>query len=939
MSAEGMPHEQQSWAEWPMLWITRLVVRHPIATLVVAGLITIASTVLSQTRLGFRTSRLDLLNPKSDFNRLWIDYLKEFGEGEDAVVVVEGAQAQQIVPVLREVSLALRREPQHFRAVLEEVDQSKLRAKGLHYVSMADLLRIDQFLDQFDPVLRGNWAALSLGNMQAALAQQMATPGAGFDPRLMGQFAQSLLAALEGRYQSPWPEMSSAVNDEQEPASSQFLSGDGRIGFVLLKFAESKKNSLDFVRDGEAIERLREVLATTQARHREVKIGLTGLPVIEHDEMASSQTSMTEVSLLSLIGVSVLFIAGFGGWRHPLLAVASLTLGTAWSFGYIALVVGHLNILSSAFAVILVGQGIDFSMYYVAQYLVLRRTMKESGPALVETARSVGPGIATGAVTTSVAFFMAGLTEFTGVAELGIIAGGGILLCWIAGVTVLPAMIHLTDTWWPCRRLSDPVDIRSWLEPLLARPRLLLAVTSLATLFVATGLSHLSYDYNLLHMQASGIESVDLEQKLLSQCDHSASFALSMAGSPEEVIQRKQQFLRLPSVKRVEEIASRFPRSEPQKAQLVARIHQRLGELPPQAPQLPLPALGDLGQMLMQMQSAMAGSPQAAALVPMERLSGALMQLPPQEVAARLSAYQQQMAAELLGHLRKLQGVSNPAPPALGDLPDSLVTRFVGKHGKHLMKIHCRGDIWDMAAMEQFVREVRSIDPRATGNPMQVYEASIQMKRSYEEAALYAFLIIVPVVFFDFRSIKYTLLAMLPLGLGMAQMFGLMGLLNVPFNPANMIVLPLILGIGIDAGVHVVHDFRSQTGRYRINSSTASAVVINTVTNMAGFGSLMIASHRGLQSLGRVLTLGLGTCLFTALIMLPAALVWLGNRRRSEAANEAAAALARESDAHRADKGRADGEHEMPPAHHRPASEPSAPPMEPAWRQAAVTRL
>jgi predicted RND superfamily exporter protein len=181
--------------------------------------------------------------------------------------------------------------------------------------------------------------------------------------------------------------------------------------------------------------------------------------------------------------------------------------------------------------------------------------------------------------------------------------------------------------------------------------------------------------------------------------------------------------------------------------------------------------------------------------------------------------------------------------------------------------------------MEQFVQQVRSVDPRATGNPLQTYEASRQMKRSYEQAAWYALSAILMVLYLDFRSLRHTLLAMLPLGLGILQLFGILGLLDVPLNPANMIVLPLILGIGIDDGVHVIHDFRRQRGPYRISASTASAVLITSLTTMVGFGSLMIASHRGLQSLGRVLTIGVSCCLFTSLVMLPALLRWMTRNR------------------------------------------------------------
>jgi predicted RND superfamily exporter protein len=184
-----------------------------------------------------------------------------------------------------------------------------------------------------------------------------------------------------------------------------------------------------------------------------------------------------------------------------------------------------------------------------------------------------------------------------------------------------------------------------------------------------------------------------------------------------------------------------------------------------------------------------------------------------------------------------------------------------------------------MAEMKRFVKDVRDVDKKATGNPLQTYEASRQMKTSYENAAWYALGAIAVVLIFDFGSLRYVLLAMLPVGAGALQMFGLLGLLEIPLNPANMIVLPLILGIGIDDGVHVVHDFRRQRGPYRMSPSTASAVLITSLTTIVGFGSLMIASHQGLQSLGRVLTIGVSCCLFTSLIMLPALLTWATRHR------------------------------------------------------------
>ncbi len=894
MSAEGMPHENDTLLGKALMGLVRLVVRFPMTTLAAAGVLAMCATFLSVTQLSFRTNRLDLLNPKSEFNQRWLEYIKEFGDETDVVVVAEGPNREAIDPILKDVYQKLQAEPKRFQNILYEIDRTKMQGKGLFYLSQRDLQGIEYFLDRVDPILRGDWSMLRLGNIdpqQFVQLQQIAAtnPAAQAAAQAeLSRFTQGLILALRGEYQSPWPDVSISQELGQQSGTRTRLVESDQLGIILLKFAKEAEGA-DFARHAESISRLREIVDEVRSSHKEAKIGLTGLPIIEFDEMQSSKISMAEVSVFEFIGVSLLFIVGFGGWRHPLLAMISLSVGTYWAMGYVALAIGHLNILSSAFAVILIGQGIDFSMYYVAEYLQQRSRIKNSGDALVETVRRVGPGIAIGAVTTAIAFSMAGLTEFTGVAELGIISGGGILLCWLTGVTVLPALIHVTDTKWPLKRVPVPVDVCSWLAPFFAKPRILLAVTMVGTFLVASGLNRLWYDHNLLHMQAKGLESVALEKKLSAEDDLSASFAISITQSPQELLQRKEAFLRLPSVKRVDDIVSMYPTDAEAKAPLIKRIHERLSGLPVDTPTVPVTGPANLTKMLAQMQQFLAGSQQTEQFKrELEQISSLLGKMSQEEYLSRIAAYQQRMANDLLRRLQALQAVSNPEQPMLADLPSSLVSRFVSPQGKFLMKIYSRGDIWDMSAMEQFVRDVRSIDPRATGNPLQVYEASLQMQRSYEEAAFYALIVILPVVYFDFRNLRDLGLAMIPLGLGMLQMFGLMGILNIPLNAANMIVLPLILGTGIDAGVHIVHDYHSQRGkRYSMNPATASAVVINSVTNMAGFGSLMIACHQGLQSLGRVLTIGMSCCLFSSLIILPALLTWLSwNREHAEAESE-----------------------------------------------------
>ncbi|MFV2069806.1 MAG: MMPL family transporter, partial [Pirellulales bacterium] len=730
------------------------------------------------------------------------------------------------------------------------------------------LIALDTQLDRFRPVLQGDWSPLRFSDLlRATAADESATTNDRLDLLIEG-----VTTALRQpkRYRSPWPSWVASHEASGIPASRHLTSNGGRFGFVLLRLADSSRTPFD---DHTAIGQLRGVVRKIGRAHAEVDVGLTGLPVMEDDEMESSRTATMQASVLSLVGVAFLFIAGFGGLRHPLLTVATLGVGIAWSVGYVTLVVGHLNILSMSFGVILIGLGIDFSIHYLARYQQLRTTGDAgSGDALLSTAISVGPGIMTGGLTTAIAFFTAALTEFTGVAELGVIAGGGILLCLAASMLLLPALIFLNDRHGSGPPPPAPVGTGGWVSIFHRFPAVTVAMTLLVTLLIGRGIGRLSYDHNLLNLQPVGLESVAWEQRLIEESDQSLWYALSVANDRRELLALKQRFTKLSTVERTEEIASLLPDDVAGKRPLVARIHARTANLPVQPGRIPVDTPATLRSALADAKSRWpTGHPVRESL---QKLDDLVAGTPASECIERLAYYQQRMAADLLGRLRVLQAASSPEPPRLSDLPPSLVRRFVGQDGHYLLKIYSRGNIWDMDALRAFVTDVRSVDPEVTGKPLQTFEASRQMQQSYIKAAFYSLGAVTLILLIDFRNLSTALLALLPVGLGTLLLFGLLGLLDIPLNPANMIVLPLILGIGIDDGVHVVHDYRSQRGAYRLTRSTSTAVLMTSLTSMVGFGSLMIASHRGLESLGRVLTIGISCCLVTSLVTLPALLAW-----------------------------------------------------------------
>jgi len=291
MSAERTPQAEPSFLARPLAGITRLVLRFPVATIALAVAAALVALALSGSRLGFRTSRLDLLNSECSYNRLWVDYIDEFGEEDDVVVVVEGDDREQVVGVLEELSTALGQEQRLFRAVLHGVDLSKIRRKVLYFLQWEQLLAIEHFLGKVDPMIHGDWARLRLGSMAEGMCarlesgdpQQAAAAAAEF-----ARLSESLLAGIGhgGPYRSPWPEMPGLIATISELHDRYLLTPDGRLGFVLLRLAEDGEDS--FVQGTQAIDALRRLIARVEAGHPEAKIGLTGLPVMENDEMRVS---------------------------------------------------------------------------------------------------------------------------------------------------------------------------------------------------------------------------------------------------------------------------------------------------------------------------------------------------------------------------------------------------------------------------------------------------------------------------------------------------------------------------------------------------------------------------------------------------------------------------------------------------------------------------
>lgn len=932
--------------------LTVSVVQRPWATLCFVALITLISVGITGRFLSFKTNRADLIDPNTPYHQRWLRFVDRFGDDSELVIAVEGTNEQELRPVLDHLGACLESEKELFDRVLYKVDPGSLQRKALQYLAPGELEKALARLEMYSPILSGHWNRAGLESYCRRLAdfiqrseQQHSTenlPGAL-------QQSEQLIHSLDkfvrhpGDFSSPWPEVvsASAFPHGGTLETRYQITPSGKMGFVV---ALPRDVSANFSGKSASLSRLREIIRAAQDRFPKTRIGVTGIPVLEADEMERSQQDMTVATVISFVGVGFILLVGFRGFRHPLLSMVMLAVAISWCLGYTTIAVGHLNILSVSFAAILIGLGIDYAIHYLAHYLELRHQGHSLLNSLTVTSRHVGTGIVTAAVTTAVAFFCATFTNFLGVAELGIIAGGGILLCAMATFLVLPSLIVLADEKLEPRQLPTPFQ-GNVLRRITRDYPLAVAGVTLA-IIIGIGCqafsyhdgriwSRVKYDYNLLNLQAKGLESVELQKRIFNETNGSLLYAVSMTDSAQKVRLLKEKFLELPTVSRVEELGSFMPAYPAGETNLLVQaIHARLSalsELPREFPQLnPL----SIGQGLESLYQVLRDRPepetQAAAQV-LNDVLNRMEQLSVQQQLELLAGYQQGMLMALHRQFQMLAAISDPEPVSPTDLPDALRSRFVSDFGDWLIRVYPTEQIWDEVPLSKFVQNVRTVDPEITGTPLQNYEAARQIQSSYLHAAVYALAAIALILLidalelgpmivtlfaplaavalsvalvhgseesiqpiwlisvyisvamavaaiFDFTSVRDTFLALLPAIGGIFMMFGILGIAGIDLNPANLIVLPLILGIGVDDGVHVLHGYRLQKGPYETAPSTINAVTLTSLTTMVGFGSMVVAAHQGLVTLGLVLVIGVGSCLFISLVLLPAVLTLIPRR-------------------------------------------------------------
>jgi uncharacterized protein len=876
--------------------LVRLSCRRPLVTTAISLLLAVAGVTYTLHTLSFRTSGRDLLPQNAGYIVRYNQYARDFGELEDIVIVIEARTFEAAKAYAARLVHELRVSPIKFPRVTYRVDPQRFEGRQLLYLPTEQLKEVrdrifdyQEFMESFagDPSL-----ARLVEGANAAMASAFVSnlfdlgleKGGGENTR----FLQLVLDQISDRldrptpYRSPWGTLFSL--GERPADAGYFLSDDKSLLFALVETPRSDKGS--FTGDRYAIEVIRGVIAKLKPDFPNVQAGVTGGPVLSNDEMTAAFEDSSIATVIAFALTLLVMMLAFWRVGKPLLMLGVLAVTLAWSMGIIALTVGHLTIFSVMFISIVIGIGIDYGIYFLFRYeeeIFLGRNLKD---ALQLTAARTGPGMLIGALTAGFTFYVLMLTDFRGIQELGFIAGTAILMAWLGMITLFPALLMLVDRHHaerPRHQAPRAHAIERMHVPVLDRitsyPKTVLTAAGIATVASLGAVPFVGFDYNLLNLQAKGTESVLWEKRILATTGRSGFNGLASATTLEELRKKQEAFEKLPSVSDVDSVLRVIPDNQQEKigivktfAPIIAPV--RVGRSSPVDIERLSRALGEL-QRRLDIFATEAGDKLPKDLKDLRAKTAELLKTlktaDREVVEPALSHLQSQLYRDFTSKFFDLQRNLNPRPVVLADVPEEIQRKFIGKRGNFLLQIHPRVDIWEREGARTFVRELRSVDPDVTGAPIITYEAIGYMERAYYQGTIYAFLVVGILSFLMIRRVKETLLALLPLVLALLWTIGLMRVFGIQFNMANVWGLPLIIGASAEFGLNVMVRYLEgrDHGGPLVARSTVMAVALSGVSTMVGFGSLMIARHQGIYSLGLLLTLGAACGLFASLAVLP----------------------------------------------------------------------
>ncbi|MCC7347114.1 MAG: MMPL family transporter [Variibacter sp.] len=804
-----------------------------------------------------------LISPTLDWRKRELDFEKQFpGRHDSILMVVEAPTPELVAQATAALTAKLQESPNLFRSVHIAGGGPFFEQNGLLYLPTQEVEGVARNLGMAgqiigalagDPSLRGLTDAMSFGLYGV---QRGMFPFEGLQ-RPMAMAADTLEPILAGKSATfSWNTLLKAR--PPEPGETRkFVDIRPVLDYSALEPGHAATTAIR-----KAVQDLN--LASAYG----AKVRLTGPVPIADEEFATVKDNALLVhSGTVIIVLTILWLA----LRSPKLILAvfiNLVVGLALTAATGLWLVGSLNLISIAFAVLFVGIGVDFGIQFAVRYRAERHEVDDIGKALARTAAGIGAPLTLAAGAVAAGFLSFLPTAYRGVSELGQIAGAGMVIAFVTSVTLLPALIRVFNPG------GEPEEVGykslAPLDRFLERNRVPVIVgTALASIGGLPLLYHLSFDFNPINLRSPKVESISTFLDLRRDPNIGANAVSVVASSQEEAAQVTDRLAKLPEVARVTTARTFVPDDQERKLAIIKGLADELGpqlsEAPGGAPtdEENIEALKKLAGLLAQVGGSATGPAGDAA----KRLQAAVTKLAEADKATR-DKVERAMVDPLKTVLGELRNLLKAGPVTLDTLPADLRHTWIDEKGAWRVEANPKGDPNDNETVRKFASAVQAIYPNVVGGPISILESGRTIVNAFIQAGIWALVAIAILLWIVLKRFGDVLLTLIPLLLAGVVTLEICVMLGMPLNFANIIALPLLLGVGVAFKIYYIMAWRAgQTDL--LQTSLTRAVIWSALTTATAFGSLWLSSHPGTSSMGELLALSLVTTLCAAVLFQP----------------------------------------------------------------------
>ena len=810
----------------------------------------------------------DMISAEVPFRRNNIAFKSAFPQFSNLVIaVIDGPTPEQADDAARQLADRLAANTQVFANVRAPGVLPFFRQNGLLYLEIEELEDVADGIIAAEPLLASLAADPTLRGLANMLVRTLNEPAAQDAPQLA-----SFLDALAAQARRV------SMGEPSALSWRSLMAGDfgtAALSKQSLVLAQPQLAFGSLNPGAEALDAVRTAASDLGIDESSgFRLRLTGDVAVDQEELASVSIGGRTAALVSLVLVTVLLLFGL---RSPWLVIATvLTLlaGLVWTAAFATVSIGSLNLISVAFAVLFIGLGVDFGIHLSLRYREARSRGADSAAAVRGAVHAVGGSLGLSAIAAAAGFFSFLPTDYRGLAELGLIAGVGMFIAFFASLALLPALLAV---------LPDRVRQRPSTEqpkPLFKGYRAILIVAMGLGLVSIVAVPFARFDFNPLNLKDQTSESV-ATYLALAESPGTTPYAINVLVEEGDALpDLRERLERLPEVASTLAIADFVPADQEDKLFIIEDLAFLL--LPVfTARKTPADATeNERSVALRTLATTLDGVAAGESLIagPSEELSTALGSLGTASMAAD---FEHRVFANFPALLDLLSDQLKAGPVDVETLPDALRRDWASEVGQLRLQVRPHGGVTSNDDLREFAQAVVAVAPNAAGVPLTVTAAADAILASFKEATLIAFVLITVILVVVLRRLADVLLVLVPLLLAALMTLAAAVVLGLAFNFANVIALPLLLGLGVASAIHLVLRRRIEgRGAAMMMTSTPRAVLFSSLTTVAAFGSLMLSGHRGMVSMGQLLAIAITFTLLSTLVVLPCLMAWLDARSR-----------------------------------------------------------